>query len=451
VTKLIDIGTAALPRGSRFAKTVADIKALYRQYPNDWKAARAVMARKYYTEEPPDSKTIWNANLNGAAGILALLYGGGEFQKTLDLACAMGFDADNQAATMSGLIGLIKGRAGIPDALLFPFPELDWKEPLNDVYKNVTRFDMPDASLKEIAARMAKQSEAIILKHGGKRVSENGRDYYVINPDAEFIAPLELPVGPMPLVEVGQAVSFEYPVIGGKLPYRWALLSGQFPKGLRFRNGRLTGTSADPGFYRVKLRVSTGQEQATREFELLVRPKNLAPAASRGLSRVHQTETAKRDALWLTVPRSLYAERVDVIRDGKRFGDGSTFYSIGSSHGDATDFYGYEWAIPQKIGLLAYHTGSVEESGGWFTSLNVEYRDDTDAWQPVSGLRVTPDLAPGEEPYNKPHFVEYLLRFAPVDTTAIRITGQASAFPKRRDGPAPFTSITELSVYPPVE
>jgi len=81
------------------------MKSLYRKYPGDWKQARKEMAQQYYDGEPAETKTIINANLNGAAGILALLYGRGDFQRTLDLACAIGFDADNQAATMSGLLG----------------------------------------------------------------------------------------------------------------------------------------------------------------------------------------------------------------------------------------------------------------------------------------------------------------------------------------------------------
>jgi hypothetical protein len=37
VNKLIDIGTAALPTGSRFAETVEDMKTLYKKYPDDWR------------------------------------------------------------------------------------------------------------------------------------------------------------------------------------------------------------------------------------------------------------------------------------------------------------------------------------------------------------------------------------------------------------------------------
>ena len=45
VNKLIDIGTTALPQGSRFAETVEDMKALYKKYPNDWRKAWPVAVR----------------------------------------------------------------------------------------------------------------------------------------------------------------------------------------------------------------------------------------------------------------------------------------------------------------------------------------------------------------------------------------------------------------------
>ncbi len=448
IQKLIDIGTAALPKGSRFAGTVEDMKALYRKYPKDWKAARAEMAKKYYINEPADSKTIWNANLNGAAGILALLYGGGDFQRTLDLACAMGFDADNQAATMSGLLGLIVGRKGIPDALLFPLPELKWKEPLNDLYKNVTRFDMPDASLKDIAEREARQGEKIILKYGGKKVTENGQEYYLINPNAIFTAPLELPAGPMPNIEAGQKIVFEFPVSGGGSSLRWKVASGAFPKGLAFRDGKLSGVTSAPGVYFVTLELAQGAQKASRKFTLVVRDKNLASSARRILARVERADVKRRDAMRVTVPRSLFADTVDVIRDGKLFGDRSTFYSISADSGPQTDYYGYEWDKPQTVGLMAYHNGSVEESGGWFSTLNVEYRNAAGSWAPVEGLVINPRLPGGDQPFDKPHFVEYLLAFRPVQTTAVRIIGNAGGVARGGGRPAmTFTSITELGAY----
>lgn len=452
INKLIDIGVAALPEGSRFAKTVAGMQALHRQYPSDWKAARQAMAKQYYHDEPAESKTIWNANLNAAAGVLAMLYGEGDFQKTLDLSCAMGFDADNQAATVAGLLGIVLGAKGLPRDLLFPFPDLGWTEPFNDFYRNVTRYDMPDAGLKDMADRMTLQGEKIILANGGRKTSVNGRDGYAINTEAAFVAPLELPSGPGPFIEAGQPLDFEFQAFGGKPPYRWRIESGNVPEGLRFADGKLSGAAKSAGVYPVVVELTDSSGKSlSRSIKLVVRTRNLAPGASKILSNVNATDTAVRDAMWLSVPNSLYAPRIDdVIRDGKRLGNSSTFYSITSSAGRKEDHYGFEWEQPQTIGLLGYHGGPVEENGGWFTSLRVEYRDAQGEWKPVQGLLISPPLAPGNEPYNKPHFVEYLLAFPAIETKAIRMIGQAGGTTHWHSKLTYFTSISELSVHGPL-
>ncbi len=451
VYKLIDIGVAALPDDSRFARTVEDMKALFRKYPDDWKAARRDMAGKYYHGEPLESKTIWNANLNAAAGVLAQLYGEGDFQKTLDLSCAMGFDADNQAATVAGLLGVILGRKGLPKDLLFPVPEFNWTEPFNDFYKNVSRFDMPDAGLKDMANRMAAQGERLILRHGGRRLVEDGRESYLVDTEASFVAPLELPSGPGPYIEVGQAVEHQLPAFGGKAPFRWTLRAGDLPEGLRIADGKISGEASSAGVFPIALQLSASDRQEiSKSMKLVVRGPNLAPSAEGVLGSVRHTDAARRDAMWLTVPRSLYADNVEVIRDGKRLGDGSTFYSIQDHGNPKRDFFGFEWSQPQVVGLLAYHTGAVEENGGWFTSLNVEHRASDGNRKPVDGLLISPPLAPGPLPFNKPHFVEHLLAFRAVTTTAVRMIGDAGGTDHWRSPHTYFTSISELSVHGPL-
>jgi hypothetical protein len=450
VGKLIDIGLEALPPGSRFAGTVQAMKALYRKYPHDWKAARREMAEYYYHQEPAATRTIWNANLNGACGILALLYGDGDFQKTLDLACSMGFDADNQAATMAGLIGVMHGTKAIPHEWLFPFPELGWIEPFNDRYKNLSRFDMPDGSLKQMAESTAEMGEKIILLKGGRIESEHGRAFYLINRDAEFAAPLEFAKGPAPRIEAGVPLSYAFVVSGGSAPLQWRVADGKWPEGLQFTEGLLTGRTEAVGLYPVVLEVTQNGRALQQGFTLVARGRNLAPSARRILTNTQRTRGATIDSMYITVGRSLFAEEVQVIRDGKVTGDGSTFYSVEGGGEPKIDYYGYEWSSPQELGLLAYHNGSVEETGGWFCSLSVEYRDEVGYWHPVENLRSIPPMALDAQPYNKAHFVEYLLTFRPVTTTAIRLVGEAGTEAPWTGRQRYFTSITELGVYPPV-
>lgn len=452
VQKLIDIGTAALPPGSRFAKTVEQMKALHRKYPNDWRAARAEMARMYYIDEPPITKTIWNANLNGAAGILALLYGNGDFQRTLDLACAIGFDADNQAATMSGLVATIVGVKGLPHDLLFPFPEAQWKEPFNDFYKNVSRYDMPDASLKDMANRMADQGEKIILANGGKKIVENGTEYYVIDPNASYDPPLELVAGPLPDFETGKRSHYQFVLSSPARKATFAIASGSLPNGMKLNpaTGQISGTPSASGKYKVTVSVSSSGKSAKRECALLVHGPNLAPAADEILANVKQTDTELRDSLWLVVGKPMYASSVEVIRDGRRYGEGESFFSLIKDKADSNDFYGYRWNSPQRVGLILFHTGVIEENSGWFTTLNVEYQDSSGQWKPVSNFKISPSLPSDNDPYDKPNFADYWINFDPVESTAVRIIGNAGGTKHWRNPELHFTSVSELEVYAPL-
>lgn len=455
IDRLVRAAKEALDADSRFFNTIEEVEALHRAHPSDWKIAREKIVQKYYHEEPPDTRTIWNANLNGALGILALLYGQGDFQQTLDLACSMGMDADNQAATMAGLLGLMKGSASIPPELLYPLPDRDWDQPLNDIYKNVSRHDMPDVALRDLAHRTMQQTEKIILQNGGEKWSEDGKAYFKINPHAKFIAPLELPAGPPPFIEAGKNFRYPIPVSGGQSPYNWGLRGGTIPAGAAFKNGVIEGNVPKPGLYNLRVEVKQGGEKASREYRLLVRGKNLAPSATKILANVKETNTAVRDTMWLSVPKSFYAENLKkIIRDGKTLGPGTTFYSIKDEVARQRDYYGYEWKNEQLIGLVALHTGTVEENGGWFKTLHAEYRNEKGQWQKVDNLILAPGLPPelpeGVNPYNKPHFVEYLLAFNPVQTKAIRIIGEAGSAKHWKSKKIPFTSITELTVHGPL-
>lgn len=446
VNKLIDAGLAALPADSRFAATIKEVKRLHALYPNDWQRARQEIAEKYYHNEPLETKTIWNANLNGACAILALLYGGGDFQRTLDLACAMGFDADNQAATMSGLLGVAGGTKAIPHELLYPVA--GWEKPFNDIYRNVSRYDMPDASITGMADKALAQAKAIILKIGGSVVTENGNEYYVINVNATFQPALEAGSGPMPLLEAGRAADTS---LGLPTNASWKLKKGKLPAGIKFLNGRLRGTPEVPGVYPITIQGTLKEQTTEAQFILLVRSTNFSRDAAEVITNVPRTNIASRDSMWLSVSRELYAPNVEVIRDGETKGKHAVFYSIDGTHRFKKDFYGYKWNSGKTIGLLSFSTGSMEENGGWFSSLNAEYLSPHGKWLPVENLTITPALVDGDEPFNKPHFAEYLLVFEPVTTRGIRIIGDAGASDHWYSKKTWFTSITELGAYPPVQ
>ena len=448
IRKLISIGLEYLPKDCRYANTVHEMIALHEKYPTQWTAAWKEMAQKYYVNEPDMTKTIWNANLNGACAILALLYGEGDFQRTLDLACAMGFDADNQAATLAGLMGVINGMKGLPENLYLPIE--GWKEPFNNNYVNITRYDLPDDKISDIVENTLKATIDLVVSKGGKVTGKRGNEVLTINTGAIFNPPLEFCLGPLPRLEIGLPAEFEFYTAANKI-YNWSLVSGKVPDGMTFEKGKLSGTPQKPGYFDLTLQLDNGKDKITRDFRLLVRGKNIAPSADTIFANVRQLNESVLDSCWFTFGKSMYAKNVDVINDGVLSGPGSVFYSLAAKTKiPKIDYFGYGWDVPQKISMLAFHTGCLEEFGGWLTSLNVQYLDEKGKWQPVIQTLIDPPLPETDIVFYQPHFVEYTISFPTIETRAIRIIGDTKIeghWNKYTKNVSGFTSITELSVY----
>ena len=448
IQKIIQIGLGSLPAESRYAQTIRKMISLYKKYPEKWQLARQEMADEYYTNEPDMTKTIWNANLNGACGILAMLYGKGDFQKTLDLSCAMGFDADNQAATVAGLLGVMHGFNSLPEKLYLPVE--GWTKPFNDRYINITRFDLPDGSIQEMIDNTVKISMELIKSKGGKISGKPGKEMISINPDAVFTPPLEFYIGPPPRMEVNQTVDYTFYSEGNK-NFSWKLREGSLPAGIEFSNGKLTGKPVNPGHYKVTIGLSNNNQSISREFDLIVRSENISSTADTIYANVRTLNEDVLDSCWYTFGKSMYAKNVEVIRDGKINGAGSVFYSIAAkARIPKVDYYGYGWKTEQDIDMIAFHTGCMEEFGGWFTSLNVQYQDEDGKWIAAENVSFNPELPKTDIVFFQPHFAEYLISFNPVKTRAIRIIGDARVenhWNKYTKNVSAFTSITELCVY----
>jgi ADP-ribosylglycohydrolase len=448
VRKLIVSALQYLPSGDRYANTVLEMIALYDKYPDDWTRARQEMARKYYIQEPEMTKTIWNANLNGACGILSMLYGKGDLQRTMDLGCAMGFDADNQTATVGGILGVMYGASSFPAALTKPMK--GWTKPFNDRYINITRYDMPDASIEDIIKRTVAQAIKVVTSNGGRLTGKATQKYLVVNAKADFHPPLEFCIGPMPRMEINVPVSHKFSVVTNE-KYTWKFQRGTLPEGLVFSDGQLAGTPVKAGKYTIVLSLDNGKQTIEKEFELLVRTNNIAPQADSIITNVRKLNTDVLFKSWITFGKPMYASSIEVINDGNLKGEGSVFYTLAAeTNTPKVDYFGYVWKEKRKINRVAFHVGCMEEFGGWLSSLNVQYKDENNRWKDVGVYHSTPALPVSDNVFIQPHFVEFVFEFAPVITNEIRIIGDTkvqSHWNKDTKNTSAFTSITELSIY----
>jgi hypothetical protein len=152
---------------SVMAAVVADAQRAFHAHPNDWKAARQELHRKWCVERK------WNDNstpVNGAAVCLALLFGGNDFYRTLQYAMALGYDADCNAATAGTVAGVRLGFKSIAALPQFKMP---------DRYVNKTRPQLPaESKVSEQAETLLRIAERVILAGGGERITIAGQPGY---------------------------------------------------------------------------------------------------------------------------------------------------------------------------------------------------------------------------------------------------------------------------------
>jgi len=187
VDKLVDLALKYIPGDSPFREGMVDVIAWHKQN-EDWRKTRKMLFEKYYRYKKGNySAPVSDVSslINGLYGIMALLYGQGDFVMTTGIAVSAGIDCDNQAATCAGIIGVIHGASAIPPGLTEGLTEKpSWKRPFNDTYINFSRDNLPAYnSISDLASRILKIAESAIIENGGSKSSEGGRIFYTISTD----------------------------------------------------------------------------------------------------------------------------------------------------------------------------------------------------------------------------------------------------------------------------
>ncbi|WP_020529727.1 ADP-ribosylglycohydrolase family protein [Flexithrix dorotheae] len=183
VHKLVEMAAEALPSESPYKKGMLDVIKWHKEN-SDWRDTRKLIHQHYF-EKIGDFKVpdpYLSSIVNGLCGVMAILYGDGDFTKTVGIAVSAGYDCDNQAATCGGLIGIINGTAGIPENLLLEMdPRKKWDVPFNDIYINYSRDNLPNYNtISDIIDRILKISEQCIAENGGSKKVINNEVFYEI-------------------------------------------------------------------------------------------------------------------------------------------------------------------------------------------------------------------------------------------------------------------------------
>src|SRR5512136_2853639 len=128
VRAVVAQGLACLPPGSAYARLIRDVLEWSARYPEDWKRAWQLVEDKWDRDDtcPDGALRPFNidAKINGAYIALGLLYGRGDFARTLEIATRSGQDSDCNPSTAGGILGVMLGYSGIPDGWKSGIPAL---------------------------------------------------------------------------------------------------------------------------------------------------------------------------------------------------------------------------------------------------------------------------------------------------------------------------------------
>ncbi|MBI1257387.1 MAG: hypothetical protein GC204_07945 [Chloroflexi bacterium] len=119
--RLIEIGLQHINPKSDYTRVIRAICAFHTQHLDDWRTAFAYLKANFgYDRYPGIVHIIPNAGIVA----LALLYGAGDFSRTLQIANMCGWDTDCNVGNVGAIMGTALGLSGIAES---------WRSPINDL------------------------------------------------------------------------------------------------------------------------------------------------------------------------------------------------------------------------------------------------------------------------------------------------------------------------------
>jgi hypothetical protein len=158
---LVEKALSILPPSSSFSKAMRDVIRGHRENPEDWRETwlkvQTTWGRDVGCPEGVFTPFNIDAKINCAWVLMGLLYGDGDFGKTLSVSARCGDDSDCNPASAGGILGTILGYDKIPGL---------WKQGLAAIEE--MPFPYTSLSLKDAARISTKQAIDNVLRNGGR-------------------------------------------------------------------------------------------------------------------------------------------------------------------------------------------------------------------------------------------------------------------------------------------
>jgi hypothetical protein len=188
---LIAAGLACIPAESQYAEMVRDVLSWYQENPDNWEATWGKVNDKYVKN--PDYHRYAGAGIdaktNGAYVLIGLLYGKGDPEQTMAIACRCGMDSDCNPSSAAGVLFATIGYDKLP---------AHFRDKLNLERKfSYTAYNFPGL----VAACEQVAREAVVQAGGRIEKDPTGEEVFVIPVQKPQPLPVERSWEPGPIVD----------------------------------------------------------------------------------------------------------------------------------------------------------------------------------------------------------------------------------------------------------
>ena len=160
VRRVTEAGLACIPAQSGYGRLIRDLLEASAQHPADWRKVWQIIEDKWDKDDPcPDGALApfnIDARLNGAYIAFGLLFGGKDFEKTMEISTRCGQDSDCNPSSAAGVLGVMLGYERIPDRFKGGIAKLADR-----------KFDFTDYSFNDIVRSTEARALTAIRKAGG--------------------------------------------------------------------------------------------------------------------------------------------------------------------------------------------------------------------------------------------------------------------------------------------
>lgn len=166
INHIVTEALKTIPKNTKYHDCISDVIMWHKKHPDDWKATWFEIQKKWTDDIgcPGGVFSQFNidATVNSAYVVLGLLYGNGDYGKTIEISTRAGQDADCNPSTAAGILGTMLGYNAIPDY---------WKTGLKEIED--MDFKYTSTSLNKVYELSFKQAIDNVIQNGGKVAGDN--------------------------------------------------------------------------------------------------------------------------------------------------------------------------------------------------------------------------------------------------------------------------------------